>query len=201
VQDALTDINYPLMPFTSAPGCNSCQVHQGLLISWRSVQTQLTQALSELRAQHPDYSTVLVGHSLGGGLAGLAYTDLKANSIPIRAAYTMGSLRIGNKAYADFTDKLSGASDTNLGNLIRITHRIDGVPALPLNAMGFVHTRTEIYELDNAAGTQSKETTYRCFGQEAGDCSKRTAVPGINGDHLVYTGVSMATGEQCYSTD
>jgi hypothetical protein len=201
VQDAITDINYPLTPFSSAPGCNGCQVHQGLLIAWRSVQVELIQALAELRAQHPDYSTILTGHSLGGGLAGLAYTDLKANNIPIKIAYTMGSLRVGNQAYADFTDKLSGASDSQLGSFIRITHRIDGVPALPLRAMGFVHTRTEIYELNNAVGTQSADRTFRCFGQEAPDCSKRTAVPGINQDHLWYTGVSMTTGEQCYSTD
>jgi alpha-beta hydrolase superfamily lysophospholipase len=92
-----------------------------VLLGWRSVQDQLTQALAELRTQHPDYSTIIVGHSLGGGLASILYTDLKANGIPIKAVYTMGSLRVGNQAYADFIDKLSGASDTALGNLIRIT--------------------------------------------------------------------------------
>jgi hypothetical protein len=161
----------------------------------------LTRALAELRVQHPDYSTVIVGHSLGGGLASIAYTDLKANNIPVKAAYTMGSLRVGDQAYADFTDKLSGASDTQLGSLIRITHHIDGVPGLPLTPMGFVHTRTEIYELDNAAKTQTAETTYRCFGQEAPDCNRGTAVGFINQDHLVYTGISMTTGEQCSSVD
>jgi hypothetical protein len=201
VQDFGTDFNFFFMPFTSAPGCNGCQVHGGVLIGWRSVQLQLTQALAELKAQHPAYSTIIVGHSLGGGLASVAYTDLKANNIPIKAAYTMGSLRVGNQAYADFTDKLSGASDTALGSLIRTTHRIDGVPGLPLNPMGFVHTRTEIYELDNAAGTQSADKTYRCFGQEAPDCNKGTAIGFINQDHLVYTGVSMTTGEQCSSVN
>jgi hypothetical protein len=200
LQDGVTDLNYPLTPFTSAPGCTGCQVHQGLLISWRSVQAQLTTALDELRAQRSGYATIIVGHSLGGGLASLAYTDLKANSIPIKIAYTMGSLRVGNQAYADFTDRLSGASDTQLGTLIRITHGIDGVPGLPLNVMGFKHTRTEIYEVNNLLGMQTAATTYRCFGQEALDCNRGTTVQGINQDHLWYTGVSMTTGESCYST-
>ncbi|KAI8935543.1 hypothetical protein NX059_008113 [Plenodomus lindquistii] len=198
VQDAVTDINYFLMPFTTAPGCDGCQVHNGLLISWRSVQQELQSALADLRNQHSDYSTIIVGHSLGGGLAGLAYTDLKANSVPVAAAYTMGSLRIGNQAYADFTDRIAGASDSALGNLIRITHNADGVPNLPREIMGFRHTRTEIYQLD-AAGTQTVGTTFRCFGQEAVDCNRRTARGVINQDHLMYTGVVMTNGETCRS--
>jgi hypothetical protein len=65
--------------------------------------------------------------------------------------------------------------------------------------MGFVHTRTEIYELDTAlvGGTQSAATTFRCYGQEAPDCNKGTAVGFINQDHLVYTGIDMTTPEQC----
>lgn len=111
----------------------------------------------------------------------------------------MGSLRVGNQAYADFTDKLAGASDTTLGNLIRITHNRDGVPNLPRKAMGFQHTRTEIYQLDDAAGTQTADTTYRCYGQEAADCSARTATGFINQDHLEYSGVEMVTGDSCNS--
>jgi hypothetical protein len=113
----------------------------------------------------------------------------------------MGSPRVGNPAYATFTDSLSGASDSNLGTLIRITHNTDGVPGLPTQAMGFQHTRTEIYQLDNAAGLQSPETTFRCFGQEAGDCNRATAMGFINLDHLVYTGVQMTNGETCRSVD
>ena len=203
IQDFGTDFNFFFMPFDTAPGCNGCQVHGGVLKGWRSVQDDLTKALAELGAEQPTYSTIIVGHSLGGGLASIAYTDLKANNVPIKAAYTMGSLRVGNQQYADYTDKLSGASDSQLGHLIRITHGIDGVPGLPTEAMGFVHTRTEIYELDTAlvGGTQAASVTFRCYGQEAADCNKGSATGFINQDHLVYTGISMATPEQCYSTD
>ena len=199
VQDFGTDFNFFFMPFDTAPGCTGCQVHGGVLNGWRSVQEDLTTALAELRAEKPSYSTIIVGHSLGGGLASIAYTDLKSNGVPVKAAYTMGSLRVGNQQYADFTDKLSGASDSQLGSLIRITHHIDGVPGLPLTPMGFVHTRTEIYELDTKpiGGTQSAATTFRCYGQEAPDCNKGTAVGFINQDHLVYTEINMTDGAQC----
>lgn len=203
IQDFGTDFNFFFMPFDNVPGCDGCQVHGGVLKGWKSVKEGLVAALGELRAEKPGYRTVVVGHSLGGGLASVAFTDLKANGVRVDAAYTMGSLRVGNQAYADFTDRLSGASDTQLGSLIRITHGIDGVPGLPTRPMGFQHTRTEIYEIDTALlfGTQSAGTTFRCFGQEAMDCNKGTAIGFINQDHLVYTGISMTTGEQCASTD
>lgn len=203
IQDFGTDFNFFFKPFDDVPGCSGCQVHGGVLKAWRSVKGELVAALSELRDQQPSYSTIIVGHSLGGGLASMAYTDLKANDVPVAAAYTMGALRIGNPAYAAFTDHLSGASDTQLGDLLRLTHGIDGIPNLPFEPLGFQHTLTEIYEQDTKliTGTQSPETTFRCFGQEAPDCIRNKAVGFINQDHLVYTGVQMTTNEQCHSTD
>lgn len=197
LQDFGTDFVFFLVPFDTAPSCSGCQVHGGVFNAYKSIRPDLITALADLRTKNPSYKTVVTGHSLGGGFASIAYTDLKANNIPVSIAYTMGSLRVGNQAYADYTDKLSGASDSNLGTLIRITHGIDGVPNLPMDNMGFVHTRTEIYEVDNAAGQESPQTTFRCFGQEASDCNKSTAQGFINQDHLVYTNIQMTNGAEC----
>ncbi|KAF2125904.1 alpha/beta-hydrolase [Dothidotthia symphoricarpi CBS 119687] len=199
VQDFLTDFSFVSIPQGTAQGCTGCKAHAGFYVAWRSVADNVTTALSELRTQKPGYSTTITGHSLGGALASLAYTDLKAAGVPLNIAYTFGSPRVGNPAYADFTDKLSGASNTQLGTLIRVTHNTDGVPGLPSNAMGFQHTRTEIYELDDASGNQTPETTFRCFGQEAADCNKGTAMGFINLDHLEYTNVDMTnlSEDQC----
>ncbi|KAF2994270.1 hypothetical protein E8E13_002466 [Curvularia kusanoi] len=196
-QDFITDFAFLPLNQTTAPGCTDCKVHGGFYNAWRSVKDQTLAALEDLRAQNPSYSTILTGHSLGGALATLAFTDLRANNIPLKITYTMGSPRVGNQAYADFNDKLSGASDNNLGDLIRITHGIDGVPGLPRQDMGFQHSRTEIFEVDNAAGIQSPETTYRCFGQEASDCNRATQTGFINQDHLVYTDINMTNGAEC----
>lgn len=197
VQDFVTDFAFLPLNQTTAPGCTGCSVHGGFYVAWRSVAPQLTAALADLRTKNPGYSTIITGHSLGGALATLAFTDLTTAGVPLKTTYTMGAPRVGNPAYADFNDALSGASDTNLGTLIRITHGIDGVPGLPSQAMGFQHSRTEIFEVDNAAGTQSAQTTFRCFGQEAADCNRATQTGFINQDHLVYTGVQMTNGAEC----
>lgn len=197
VQDFVTDFAFVPLNQTTAAGCTDCRVHGGFYVAWRSIADEVIAALADLRAKNPGYSTVITGHSLGGALATLAYTDLKAANLPVKIAYTMGSPRVGNPAYANFVDRLSGASDSSLGTMIRITHKTDGVSGLPSQAMGFQHSRTEIYELDNEAGTQSPETTSRCFGQEAPDCNKATAMGFINQDHLVYTGIQMTNGAEC----
>lgn len=200
LQDLLTDIAFIPLPLLTAPGCTNCAVHSGFHVAWRSVADDITRALSQLRVQKPAYSVIVVGHSLGGAIASLAFTDLKANNVPIKAAYTMGAPRVGNAQYATFTDKLAGASDKQLGSFIRITHNTDGVPSLPSIEMGFRHTRTEIYQLDNASGEQTAATTFRCFGQEAPDCSRKTATGFINQDHLKYTGVEVLSAAACNST-
>jgi hypothetical protein len=201
MQDALTDVVIYLTPFTTAPGCAGCKVHLGLLTGWRGVQVNLTNALTGLQARYPQYSTVIVGHSLGGGLASVAYTDLKSNGISVRAAYTMGSLRVGNHQYAAFTDALSGASDTAIGSFVRLTHASDGVPSLPPAGLGFRHTRTEIFGLDDpATGLQTAATTFRCYGPGASDCNGGMAQGVINKDHLTYAGISMVNGDTCNST-
>lgn len=201
VQDFVTDFAFLPLNQTTAAGCSDCRVHGGFYVAWRSVADEVIAALADLRAANPGYSTIVTGHSLGGALATLAFTDLKAASVPLKIAYTMGSPRVGNPAYADYNDRLSGASDSNLGTLIRITHGIDGVPGLPTQAMGFQHSRTEIFEQDNAAGTQSPQTTFRCFGQEAPDCNRGTQQGFINQDHLVYTGIQMTNGAECQNAD
>lgn len=200
MQDGLTDTVIYLTPFTTAPGCDGCKVHLGLLTGWRSVQVNLTAALTGLQSKYPSYTTVVVGHSLGGGLASVAYTDMKANNIPIRAAYTMGSLRVGNHQYADFTDSISGASDSAIGGFVRITHNTDGVPNLPPAGFGYKHTRTEIFQLDDpATNLTTAATSFRCFGNEATDCNRGKAQGLINKDHLTYSGISMVNGDTCNS--
>lgn len=201
IQDFLTDLSFIPVTQRTAAGCSGCKVHAGFYIAWRSVADDVTKALSQLRAQKPGYTITITGHSLGGALASLAYTDLKAAGVPINIAYTFGAPRVGNKAFADYTDKLSGASNTQLGTLIRVTHNSDGVPGLPTNDMGFQHTRTELFQLDDASGSQTPGTTFRCFGQEAMDCSRGSATGFINQDHLKYTNVDMTniSMDQCKS--
>ncbi|USP81713.1 hypothetical protein yc1106_08987 [Curvularia clavata] len=199
IHDPSIDSSFSLIPLTTSPGCTGCQVHTSILNIWTGLQPTLSKTLSELQPILPDYKTIIVGHSLGGSLASLAYTELKSNGVPVEKAYTMGALRVGNQAYADFTDRLAGASDVQLGDLIRITHGADSLPNLPSKNADFQHTRTEIYEVDTTPNSdeQSAGTTFRCFGQEAQDCIKGNAVAKNGFDHSKYTGVLMVDEVEC----
>lgn len=137
VQDFVTAFSFIALTQTAAAGCTDCKVHGGFYIAWRSIADEVTIALADLRSKNPEYSTIITGHSLGGAIATLAYTDLKAAGAPVKTGYTMGSPRVGNPAYADFVDRLSGASDSDLGMLIRITHSTDGVPDCRLRRWAF----------------------------------------------------------------
>lgn len=200
MHDPKLESSFSLAPLSSSPGCTACQVHASILGIWRSLQPVLAKTLSELQPILPGYKTIIVGHSLGGSLASLAYTELKANSVPVEKAYTMGALRVGNQAYADFTDRLAGASDGQLGDLIRITHGADSLPNLPSSKnTRFQHTRTEIYEVDTTprSDEQSAGTTFRCFGQEAQDCIRGNTAARNGFDHTKYTGVLMVDEVEC----
>lgn len=50
--------------------------------------------------QHPGASVWFTGHSLGGALATLAILDFKLTNVASGSAYTFGSPRVGNPAFA-----------------------------------------------------------------------------------------------------
>ena len=62
--------------------------------------------------------------------------------------------------------------------------------------MGFQHSRTEFFELDANLTSTSQDAahTYRCFGDEPGDCNDLYGAGGINGAHIYYSGYMM-TGQ------
>lgn len=69
-----------------------------------AVRTQL--------AEHPSYSLVVTGHSLGGALASIASVSLKANFpfTPLKL-FTFGQPRTGSPEYAALVEKLVGADN------------------------------------------------------------------------------------------
>lgn len=200
LEDFITDFAALPVPYTF-PGtkCANCTVHLGLNTAWNSVADQTIDTLANLTAAYPKYHIVITGHSLGGALAGIAYPSLKPTSLPIQAVYTFGQFRIGNQAFADYVDGVSGTTEDVVGEYYRVTHHRDGVPNLPSQGPSYQHSRTEFYELDDASsgGNQTAGTTFRCFGQEAGDCNKGAARGFINQDHLMYTGIQMTDGAEC----
>jgi hypothetical protein len=94
-------------------------VHRGFADALDAIWNQLKTRLPQALGKRPLYVT---GHSLGGALASLAAYRLAAEGIPIRAAYTFGSPRVGN------LDFYSGYNVVNY----RFVHNNDLVPHVPL---------------------------------------------------------------------
>lgn len=97
-------------------------MHVGFFNAWKSIEQQTVDLLNGGLAQNPDYRVVVVGHSLGGALVGLAYPGLKGAGFEIDKAFSFGQPRTGNPAYANYIDGLCGASDTDIGEYYRVTH-------------------------------------------------------------------------------
>lgn len=121
LQDFITDFAFFPVAYN---GCTGCEAHVGFYTAWQGIQNQSMAALDNSVKAYPDYQITIVGHSLGGALVSLAYAGLvSSGKYPqIDAAWSYGEPRVGNQAYADFVDKLSGSTDTHVGNFYRVTH-------------------------------------------------------------------------------
>ncbi|KAK7967919.1 uncharacterized protein PG986_002196 [Apiospora aurea] len=104
--DIGTDINFPQTPH---PACDGC------------ADQTMAQAKAAVQAT-PDFKFVIVGHSLGGGLANMAYIDMQRAGMKVDLVVSYGELAVGNQQYADHVDKIAGASDDNVGMFWRVTH-------------------------------------------------------------------------------
>lgn len=123
-QDAITDISVLLLGYHSVnvfcPGL--CAVHSGFLTAWNSVAGDVTKALTELLAKNPEYTVSLTGHSLGGAIVGLAFPSLRNGPYNVTQAFTFGQPQVGNQAYANYLDSISGATEEDAGVYYRVTH-------------------------------------------------------------------------------
>ena len=94
------------------------RIHKGFKQCFESLAAEILQlTLSE-------GVTILAGHSLGAALATLATVVLDQREIPIRACYSFGSPRIGNR---EFVELLAGLP------IYRLVNNCDVVTAVPLS--------------------------------------------------------------------
>lgn len=120
LQNFVTDFTFVPVSYT---GCPSAQAHLGFYTAYQSVVNDVKAGLSAALAANPTYTVAIVGHSLGGALVSLAYSDLKSQGqYRVTEAWSYGEPRVGNQQYSDCVDALSGASDLNVGTYHRVTH-------------------------------------------------------------------------------
>ncbi|GFF49327.1 actin-related protein 2/3 complex subunit 1 [Aspergillus udagawae] len=128
--------------------CRNCTVHAGFLASWSNTRAIVLEQVAAARARYPDYSLVLVGHSLGGAVAALAGVEMQLRGWNPQVT-TFGEPRIGNKAFVGFLDRifdLDGlGADAQDPRFRRVTHVNDPVPLLPLQEWGYEMHAGEIF--------------------------------------------------------
>ncbi|KAJ5656410.1 hypothetical protein N7507_008360 [Penicillium longicatenatum] len=169
VRNWLADVDFP---YTNPGLCDGCEAEMGFWNSWAFVKDPISKVLDETVASNPDYELVIVGHSLGAGIATLAAADLRGMGHPSIKMYAFASPRVANPALADYI--------TAQGNNYRFTHTNDPVPKLPLLAMGYVHVSPEYWITSGNNVTVSTSDVQKLEGTVNWNGNTGTGVPLIS---------------------
>ena len=115
-----------------AAGLSTCrrlypELHRGFLESYEALQPGVAAALNVLGAAESPFVWV-TGHSLGAAMAEVATFELIAQGFPVSTAYTFGTPRVGNPAWASAYSAV--VNQKGVANF-RVIHDKDAVPHLP----------------------------------------------------------------------
>jgi predicted lipase len=189
-----TDTTYPV------PGApKSVRVHSGFLVLYNSSSMASTfkKAFAEMMQQHPDGSTIVLGHSMGGALAQLAALDLKIeHDLKDVKVFTFGAPRLGNSVFSDFFNE-------HVTEAWRFTHGRDIVPSVPPQLFGFHHVSREVWlvDVEDAGSGDVQQRIVVCDDTgEDPTCHNSACRLGLCtsvADHLQYYGGHMYRGGEC----
>lgn len=156
------------------PKCHNCTVHAGFQTSWTHTRKEILVDLETQLKLWPHYSLHLVGHSLGGAVAGLAGLDLLARGYDPTIT-TFGEPRLGNQGLVNYIDARfqlkpkRGQRDMDGLHYRRVTHIDDPIPLLPLTEWGFAMHAGEIF-ITNPSLSPDIADLRHCIGDNDKDC-------------------------------
>lgn len=213
--NVLTDAGVALAPCVSpgVPYPANAQCHTGFQESYNSVASAAIASVKQEVEKNPDYSIVVVGHSLGGALCSFGAISMKQNFPKTNVtAYSFGQPRTGDVNYARFHDA-SFPMVKGKPTYFRSEHEKDGVPQVirtgasgnllvtaaglvaiqndPKATTGYRHHGTEIWQ----RSPDGASAALLCKGQENPTCQDSVYIfaPlfGITMDHLTYYGITV----------
>ncbi|KFY41937.1 hypothetical protein V494_02703 [Pseudogymnoascus sp. VKM F-4513 (FW-928)] len=123
---------------TSCDVVDGAAVHAGILSAWNEISAAARKGVESALAAHSGYRFVIVGHSLGAGVATIAASYLRRDGYAGTDLYTYGSPRVGNAVFADFVTRQEGSE-------YRVTHYNDITPTIPPLILGYRHTSVEYW--------------------------------------------------------
>lgn len=174
---SVTDINWfedfkvDKDPYAGLIGtCTDCEVHTGFQTSWHEAASDVLPQVWTQAAAFPNYTVVVVGHSLGGAVAALcAYDIASAGNVTVHL-YTYGEPRVGNDKWAAAFDSIFGVQNNQPSRAKRVTHDNDPVPLLPYESFGYQHHGTQYWDSSPGNDTSSPNTIQICTGDEDSNC-------------------------------
>jgi hypothetical protein len=96
--------------------------------AWNAVRGPTLKLINDnIKGPYANYNLFSTGGSLGGALAALAFAEFRTNtalglSAKTTRGYSFGQPRTGNFAFAKWFNGKSGASPSQVGDFIRVTH-------------------------------------------------------------------------------
>lgn len=131
--------------------CDNCYVHRGFYQFLSRNCLDIIEEVLELKECYPDFTLVVVGHSLGGALAILSGVELRLLGHETLVV-SFASPKVGNSATMKFIDKIFHTKEVSKTirdshsfrhGFIRVVHKNDPVPYLPPGI--YVHGGCEYY--------------------------------------------------------
>jgi hypothetical protein len=180
------------------PRCANCTVHMGFMASWRNAREVVMPVLREVRGKYPGYGVRLVGHSLGGAVAGLAALELKlAERWEDVVVTTFGEPRVGNDKLVEYFDRAFGLEEEHGEGLTyrRVTHVGDPVPLLPLTEWGYHSHAGEVY-IGKSGLQPGPEDLRLCHGDNDPAC-----IGGAETEDWVHRAVEVIKGQETTEGD
>jgi len=160
-------------------------VHKGFYLSYKALNNFVENSIEESLKKSPKKPIFITGHSLGGAIGHLTmYNLLSTKNLSFRsnlkAIYTFGSPRVGNKDFAmDYSQK---AKEFGVG-VYNIANENDIIPHVPCD--GYNHVGSMIY-LDNQDGKSKIKAIYKpnqfsptSFFSEPKSCGYSTLVKNL----------------------
>ena len=169
-------------------------VLEGMSDWYHDLKGGVVEALAKAKDTHfpttalaPLYAT---GHSAGGACATLFGVDVWRGNVSgyaLTDAFSFGSPRLGNAAFAAYFEKVRDAAGARS---YRVTHAEDVIPHLPQRLLNFLHVPGELWQANDTVALVACSDS---ASAEDPNCSDACAPLGCTSkaDHLRYLGVPL----------
>ncbi|KAJ9461310.1 Lipase [Diplonema papillatum] len=179
IENWIEDFTFEKIPLKWTGVPMGVSVHEGFYNSYTSMRPEILQWLQQATTDCPHCTIHVTGHSLGAAEAQLCATDLRLQGFDPRM-WTYGQPRVGNKAYAEFFDKMTNTSNP----VFRMVNQKDVVPHLPIVDQFYHHNAREVWRMENNTYVMCDNT-----GEDK-ECSRSLFLLECNAaDHLEYMGI------------